>query len=123
MFLLIQDNDYIARLQSRFLVALSVEGDPLAIFHTCMRYNLLVHGKKLCKFLTCQRYCKHTFVNMNFQNFFLAFHLVPIAVLAAVPRAEFFTLSLAVRTYALDLLDHAWSNLLHPNLNSFTFAG
>lgn len=60
---------------------------------------------------------------MNLQDFFLAFHFVSIAVLAAVLGAEFFTLSLAVRTHALDLLDHAWSNLLHPNLNSFAFAG
>lgn len=74
-------------------------------------------------FLTCQRCDKHTFVDMNFQNFLLAFHFVSIAVLAAILGAEFFTLSLAVRTHALDLLDHAWSNLLHPNLNSFTFAG
>lgn len=60
---------------------------------------------------------------MNFQDFFLAFHFVPIAVFAAVLGAEFFALTLAVRTHALDLLDHAWSNLLHPYLNSFTFAG
>lgn len=60
---------------------------------------------------------------MNFQDFFLAFHFVSIAVFAAVLGAEFLTLSLAVWTYALDLLDHAWSNLLHSNLESFTFTG
>lgn len=74
------------------------------------------------KFLERLRCGKHTFVNMNFQNFFLAINFVSITVPAAVLGAEFFTLSLAVWTHALDLLDHAWSNLLHPDFNSFTFA-
>lgn len=65
---------------------------------------------------------KRTFVNVNFKNFLLALYFVPITVFAAVLRVELFALSLAVWTHALDLLNHAWPNLLHPHLDSFTFA-
>lgn len=53
---------------------------------------------------------------MNFENFLFAFHFVAIAGLAAVFGVELLTLSLAVTTHALDLLDHARSNLLHFDL-------
>lgn len=66
---------------------------------------------------------KPTFVNVDLEDFLLALHFVPIAVFAAVLGVEFFTLSIAVWTHALDLLDHARPNLLHPYLYSLSFAG
>lgn len=63
-----------------------------------------------------------TFVNVDFQDLLLAFHFVAIAVLASVFGAEALPLSLAVRTHALDLLDHSRSDLLHLDLNAPPFA-
>lgn len=64
----------------------------------------------------------NTFVNVHFQNLLLALHLVSVAILAAVFGTEALSLALAVTAHALDLLDHAWSNLLHLDLNTSTFA-
>lgn len=63
-----------------------------------------------------------TFVNVNFQNFLLAFYFESIAVLAAVLGVKFLALSLAVWTHALDLLNHTWPDLLHLYLYPSSFA-
>lgn len=64
-----------------------------------------------------------TFVNVDFKNFLLAFYFVSVAVLAAVLGIESFALSLAVRTHALNLLDHPRSNLLYLDLHAPSFTG
>lgn len=64
-----------------------------------------------------------TFVDVHFQNLFLAFHLVPSAVLASIFSTEALTLALAIVAHTLDLLDHPRPDLLYLDLYASAFAG
>ena len=63
-----------------------------------------------------------TFVNVHLQNLALLDDLHSITGLAAQLGVDGLSLSPTLRAHGLDLLNHAWRQLLHSNLHSCTTA-
>ena len=64
-----------------------------------------------------------TFVNVDLQDLAFPCNFASLAVLASVLGTDPLALPLTVMAYCLDLLDHAWSQLLDANLHPSTTAG
>lgn len=59
-----------------------------------------------------------TFIYMDLQDFSFSDHLLALAVFTSEFGVDAFTFSGALGTHRLDLLHHAWSKLMNPDLHA-----